>query len=152
METLRRRLSVPRNLALISLFIGACIGVAIGWLTDKPPPTWMHFETFRATYVLGSKVVRLSGVYEVTQICDDNTLIWRTEILATDGQIALYGPKADAPMLTEGWHQYDEDIMLLRPILEDGWVARAIVTCPDERPDTVVSPPAVVTVHEPPLR
>lgn len=150
MEHLRRRPSASEvGLATLSLLVGATIGVGLGWWTNRPVQPWVSFAEFEASYVLESKVVKLAGLYRVFRVCYTD-LIWRTEILATDGQIALYGPKDDEPVLTSGWHEYHEEVRLLRPILEDGWVARVIITCPEEHPDTVVSPPAVVEVHRAP--
>lgn len=137
-----------------ALLIGILLGSILSWWLNYDKPRWMHFESLSASYVLGEKEIELSGAYVVARPCHDGKgpIIWRAEALATDGQVAIYGPSPALPDLDVGYHQYADSIQLLQTIQPDGWVVRIIVTCPGEQPETVVSPPARVMVLDRRLR
>lgn len=134
---------------VLAVLIGALIGGASGWWYALPPTEWLNFTELRASYKHGAKEISLLGRYEVIRQCTlDDAVIWRTEAIASDGQLAVYGPKPGLPPLERGQHSYISSIPLLQRILPDGWVVRIIATCPGEKPETVVSPAAVVLVWE----
>lgn len=134
----------------MSLLIGSLCGFALGfWLTYQPP-AWIEFADLKASHVLGSKVISVSGKYLVNRECDSQRpVIWRTEALATDGQVAIYGPRPEPPPLTLGSHEYVSEIPLKEDISPDGWAVSVITTCSNELPPTVASHPALVSVTRP---
>ena len=140
---------VRNRLPALSLLVGAALGAAISWWWAQPPTPWIKFEWLVATYKEGSDAIELRGAYVVHRACPvDKAVIWRTEALATDGQIAIYGPKPNLPPLDEGYHQYSAPLSLLHGIKPDGWRSTVIATCPGERPETVPSPSASVQMKE----
>lgn len=140
-----------RALAAVAA-VGVAIGAVGGWLWALPPTPWLEFHWLTAHYEVGQREIALSGRYTVNFVCPpDVEVIWRTEAIATDGQLALYGPKPGLPPLGVGNHEYKSSIPLLEAILPDGWVVRVIATCPGMKPDTAVSLAAAVRVGETPL-
>lgn len=139
-----------RNPVFVGVMAGLILGGTISWYLNKPTPRWMEFEWLTAHYRPEGLVIALNGEYRVIRKCplSRGGVIWRTEAIATDGQIALYGPTESHPDLTTGNHVYKGNISLLEPINPDGWIVRVIVTCPAENPETVVSPPAPVDLIE----
>jgi hypothetical protein len=100
----------------------------------------LNIENLQALYTTGAEEITLTGDLVVARECEEGVaVIWRTEAVATDSQIALYGPKPGMPPLTKGHHPYVSSIPLLEKILPDGWVVRIIATCPGETPETVVA-------------
>lgn len=138
---------------LISKVLPICIGLVIGgglswWITSQQTP-WLEFDKLTSTYQPGAREIQMVGEYTVHRPCDgeqNRLVIWRTEALATDGQIALYGPKPDMPPMTVGTHVYSAPITLQEAILPDGWRTSVIITCAGANPETVASPSALVTI------
>lgn len=135
------------NPPMAGVVFGVALGAAISWFIYAPQALWMKFDWLTATYVTGSDRILLAGLYEVGRPCDA-PVIWRTEALATDGQIAVYGPSAPGlPPLTVGEHAYEDAIALLEPIFPDGWRVTVIVTCTSEPRGTVASPSVPVEIQ-----
>ena len=131
--------------AVVGAATGALLGAGIAWYWVVGPAPWMSFDDLQATYVRDSRQIGLSGHYQINRPCPDaKKIVLRVEALATDGQIAMYGPKPGVPDVTEGRHVYVDSLPLLQAIEPDGWIVRAIITCPGELEDTIVSPSATV--------
>ena len=133
-----------------SLIAGVAVGGIIAWWISRPPTPWIKFEWITATYVpqgIDGPEIQLKGVYYVNRECH-RKVIWRTEAIATDGQIALYGPKPGAPPLTKGRHEYEATLPLLAGIRPDGWRSTVIITCPGETPETVPGPSTTVLIPD----
>lgn len=137
-------------LAFWSLMIGIAVGGIITWWAARPPTPWIEFEWLTAVYVPQGKdgpEIQLKGVYYIVRECR-RKVIWRTEAIATDGQIALYGPKPAVPAVTEGRHEYEATLPLLAGIRPDGWRSTVIMTCPGETPETVPGPSTTVLLPD----
>lgn len=133
--------------ATLAALVGMVLGAVGGWWYALPPEPWLLFHRLTAVYELGSRDIELRGYYTVEKECrGDLDVIWRTEAIASDGQLATYGPKPGMPPLTHGPHVYVSSIPLVETIRPDGWVVRVIATCPSLKPETVVSPAAPVRV------
>ena len=132
---------------LWAVLLGGTAGFAASWWLNQPTPPWLNFSRLAAHYDTGTVEITLSGSFVVNRECEvPAPVIWRTEAIATDGQLALYGPKPEPPDFTYGYHEYVGTIPLLGEISPDGWVVRVLVTCPGEKPETVSSPAARVAV------
>lgn len=130
------------------VLIGLVLGAGIMWFFTREPLPWLEFQSLEATYKTGSTDILLNGVYRINLECDHGSkpVIWRTEALATDGQIAIYGPKPAPPLLTVGEHRYYATLRLLESINPDGWESRVIASCAGAYPETVASPAAIVRI------
>ena len=154
----------PRCWILYSTFLGSLVGFSIAWWYNRP---WIEFEYVAAAYQLEAHEIFLDGYYQVNRECGNRSPldkliawllnkpllpkiepVWRNEALATDGQIALYGPLPAPPDLSRGEHRLHMRIPLLAEIYPDGWKATARAYCPGERPETVISPLAVVVIRD----
>lgn len=136
---------ISRTLVIVAALTGVVIGAAGGWWYNLPPTPWLKFGPLSASYAPEAQEITLKGSYTVHRMCNKGLdVIWRTEAIATDGQLAVYGPKPGMPLLTAGDHPYSSTIPLLERIRPDGWVVRVIATCPGEDPETVVSMAATV--------
>lgn len=151
-----------RCLVFYAVVVGMLAGIWVSWWINRP---WLEFERLDATYRLTAHQILLQGSYKVNRECDhggwwgaltrwvfgkavppDNVPVWRNQAIATDGQIALYGPIPEAPSLAPGHHTFAMTIPLLAEIYPDGWTVTSFASCPGERPETVVSRLAVVLV------
>jgi hypothetical protein len=148
-----------RRFVLAGMVASGCLGLVLGWWLGQPPAAWMDFYQLRAFYAVEGREITTDGQYEVRRECattdeargiepsGSSRVIWRYEAIATDGQIASYGPKPPAPSFDKGEHHYTGSIPLQRMISPDGWVVRILITCPGEEPETVTSPAARVEVR-----
>ena len=124
-----------------ALLVSAAIGLGIGWWLGSPPPPWLAFPEVRATYVPGSNVVEVTGLYRARNTCtkDDaagsmNPLVWRAEVVGSGPEIAQVGTIPPPPNLTLGEHPFKTAIELTEGISPDGWVVAMLVTCTGQRP------------------
>lgn len=136
---------------IMATLLPVCIGLVLGagamWYLTRGQLPWLEFSMLNASYTLGSTEIDIAGAYIVRRPCNhDGKVVWRTEALATNGQIAVYGPKPDAPTLTVGEHQYHTTLPLLDMIDPDGWEVRLLVSCAGAYPETMASPRAVVSI------
>lgn len=131
-------------------FIWACAGVIVGsgvsWYLTRP---WLEFEWLTASYERGAERITLLGEIRVNRSCPPEDVIWRTEALANDGQVASYAPTEQAPVLTKGLHQYEGEIALKEPILPDSWQVTIIVSCAGDGFGTAASKRTLVTERGP---
>ena len=134
---------------------GLIVGGAIGWWVNKPPARWVHFFGLRAEYHLGSTAIHVTGDYEVVRSCRDSAgergeVRWTMAAIATDGQIALYGPASPPPDLSLGEHSYEDTIELREPIIADSWQVYITVQCALQGFYTVISPIATLRISKEP--
>lgn len=148
-----------RNYQMLgAIILGIVFGSVASWWLNTPAPAWLNFTTLEAYYKSGAVEITTVGQYIVNRECAPSQIakgdvpagtelvIWRTEAIATDGQIASYGPRQPAPDFGLGPHRYVKAIPLTKEINPDGWVVRILITCPGESPETVTSPAAKVQV------
>ena len=131
-----------RIILAVSLLACVTIGLGAGWWLGSPPPPWLVFKELHASYRLGSNEILLTGRHLVNRECA-SPVSWYQEALATDGQIAQYGPVSGAPLLTKGMHLYEDKIALTEEIFPDGWKVWLIARCESE---TVTSMSARVVI------
>jgi hypothetical protein len=127
-----------------SMVVGALIGGGGAWWFSRP---WIEFNPLIAQYIEGDPAIYVSGTYSVNRECDisKSPIVWRIEALATDGQIALYGPQPVLPDMSRGRHYYQEKLPLLATIRPDGWRTTVLVTCTSASgQQTIASDPAIV--------
>jgi hypothetical protein len=139
-----------RSASFWALLAGGLFGAGLAWYIAAPETPWLEFKDLRADYVLDSHEIQLAGHYAVNRTClPSGKLIWRVEALATDGQIAIYGPKGRVPHLEESG-VYTESVALAQEIQPDGWTARLLISCiTGAKVETVVSPTATVSMRRP---
>jgi hypothetical protein len=132
-----------------ALVAGGVFGAGLAWYIAMPEAPWLEFKDLQANYVLDSHQIELSGHYTVNRTCQPNgKLIWRVEALATDGQVAIYGPKGNAPHLANHDGVYAESVALAQEIQPDGWTARLLISCiSNNKVETIVSPTATVNMR-----
>ena len=132
-----------------SMVIGAMIGGGTAWWFSRP---WLQFESLTAQYIKGDPAIYVSGSYQVNRECEirHSPIVWRIEALATDGQIALYGPQPIVPEMSKGVHLYQEKLPLRAMIRPDGWKVTVLVTCTSASgQQTIASDPTVVVMVDP---
>ena len=135
--------------AVWSMVLGALVGGVGAWWFSRP---WIEFKPLTAYYIDGDPAIYVSGRYQVNRECNTSSspIVWRIEALATDGQIALYGPQPVVPEMSRGEHLYNEKLPLLETIRPDGWRVTALVTCTSASGrQTIASDPAVVRMIDP---
>ena len=129
---------IPSAGSFTQWLLGMAFGSWISWWLNRP---WLEFMSLMATYELEAHEIKLYGYYQVNRECkaEPAGAVWRNEALATDGQIAMYGPRPEAPPMFKGEHRLAMSIPLEERILPDGWKVTAEAYCAGESPETVVS-------------
>ena len=136
----------PRCAALASV-VGLCVGGWLSWYFSQPIPPWLEFYQIGLIHHLGSPNIELFAEYEVNRLCEGTakqSIGWRVELVAPDGQVHSYRPAS--PPLTRGEHRYNARLPI-DPAMMDmrgAWSGVIIAVCLDEGLHTSLSPSATL--------